>query len=74
MPSTPVSKLLVDNLPEQAALRQIKAWRVSGWKLERIAEELNRRGIFTKLDCRWQAGNVASVLGSRHSARILAAA
>ena len=74
LPGTPVSKLLVDNLPEQATLRQIKAWRVSGWKLERIAEELNRRGIYTKLDCRWQAGNVASVLGSRHSARILAAA
>ena len=72
LPGKPVSKRLMDNFPEQATIRQMRAWRDSGWKLEQIAEELNRRGSFSKLDCRWQAGNVASVLGSRHTAKILA--
>jgi DNA invertase Pin-like site-specific DNA recombinase len=71
LPGKPVSKMLMDNLPEQATIHQMRAWRDSGWKLEQIADELNRQGIFSKLDCRWQAGNVASVLGSRHTAKIL---
>jgi site-specific DNA recombinase len=71
LPGKPLSKRLLPNYPEQATLRQMKAWRDQGWKLEEIADELNRQGICSKLGCRWQAGNVASVLQSRHTARIL---
>ncbi|HVM51274.1 MAG TPA: recombinase family protein [Candidatus Acidoferrum sp.] len=71
LPAKPDRKDLVDNLDEQQAIHQMRAWRDSGWKLEQIAGELNRCGIPTKQGCRWQAGNVASVLASRHTARIL---
>jgi len=71
LPGKPLNKQLVDNAAEQAVLRQMRAWRDAGWKLEQIADELNRRGTYTKLDCRWQAGNVASVLASRHTAKVL---
>jgi DNA invertase Pin-like site-specific DNA recombinase len=73
LPGKPVSKQLLDNPAEQQVIRQIQAWRDAGWKLEQIAAELNRRALPTKLGCRWQAGNVASVLTSRHTAKILAA-
>jgi DNA invertase Pin-like site-specific DNA recombinase len=71
LPGKPLSKQLLPNYPEQATLHQMKAWRDQGWKLEQIAAELNGRGTLTKLGCRWQAGNVASVLQSRHTARVL---
>ena len=44
LPGEPVSKTLVANYPEQAAIHQMHAWRGQGWKLEQIADELNRRG------------------------------
>jgi DNA invertase Pin-like site-specific DNA recombinase len=69
--SKPVSKMLVDNPAEQATIRQMAAWRAAGWKLEQIAAHLKASGIRTKLGCQWQAGNVASVLQSRHTAKIL---
>ncbi|HVM50958.1 MAG TPA: recombinase family protein [Candidatus Acidoferrum sp.] len=69
-----VSKLLADNPSEQAVIHQMRAWRDQGWKLEQIAEELNGRGITSKFGCLWQAGNVASVLASRHTARVLGTA
>jgi site-specific DNA recombinase len=73
LPGTPVSKQLVDNPAEQATIRLMRAWRDAGWKLEQIADELNRRGLKTKLNCQWQVGNVASVLGSRHTAKLVQA-
>ena len=76
------------NLAEQAALREMKAWRTAGWKLEAIAAEINRRGVPTKIPAgtpligkagrpliasgQWPAGNVAAVLASRHAVRIFA--
>ena len=86
LPSKPVSKQLVDNQAEQLVIHQMDAWRRMGWKLEQIADELNRRGLSTKTPAgtplkwkgkeiiasgKWQAGNVASILQSRHTARIL---
>ena len=64
----------------------MQAWRTQGWKLEQIAAELNRRGLVPKIPAgtvikwkdrdllasgQWQAGNVAAVLQSRHTARLL---
>ena len=66
-----MSKLLVPNEPEQETLRAMVAWRTAGWKLEAIAKELNRRGTFAKLGGPWQAGNVDSVMKSRHTKLIL---
>lgn len=71
LPGKPTLKQLVANPHEQATIRRMKAWRDAGWKLEQIAAELNGEGTYTKLDCRWQAGNVASVLQSRHTAKVL---
>ena len=67
----PISKQLIDNPVEQDAIRNMARWRASGWKLERIADQLNARGIRTKLGGLWQFGHVASVLGNRHTARVL---
>jgi len=87
LPGTPVGKKLVDNAAEQRVIRLMRAWRDAGWKLEQIADELNRRGIPTKIAAgtelkwkgrvviasgQWQAGNVASILASRHTAKVLA--
>jgi len=69
----PVSKVLVDNPQEQAILLSMTAWRVSGWKLAQIAAQLNATGQPTKLGCRWSAGNVDSVLNSRHTAQVMSA-
>ncbi len=74
LPGKPLNKQLLDNPAEQQILRQMRAWRDAGWKLEQIAAELNRRGHPSKLGGLWQAGNVASVLASRHTAKALAAA
>jgi putative DNA-invertase from lambdoid prophage Rac len=65
------AKRLVDNPTEQFAIRQMRLWRDAGWTLERIARHLNSIGQRPKLGGLWQAGNVDSVLKSRHTARIL---
>jgi hypothetical protein len=66
------SKVLVANPDEQAYIRKMHDWRkLHGWKLEQIADELNRWQIPTKLGSRWQCGHVDSVLRSRHTARAL---
>ena len=46
-------------------------WRQSGMSLKAIADELNRHGHPTKLGAAWSTGTVDSVLGSRHTAKIL---
>lgn len=71
LPEKAVGKQLVSNAVEQVVILKMWAWRAAGWKLEQIAEELNRRGTLTKLGCHWGAGNVASVLTSRHTAKVV---
>jgi len=39
---------LVPNDAEQAVITDIRSWRSHGWTLERIADELTRRGVPTK--------------------------
>lgn len=70
-PRTVVTKLLIDNPREQALLRHMSVWRASGWTFQRIAAWLNENGIPSKLGGRWQSGNVAGVLESRHTRRLL---
>jgi putative DNA-invertase from lambdoid prophage Rac len=64
-------KHLVDNADEQLIVRAMAEWRAQGWKLIRIAEELNARGYRPKLGGQWQVGKVDSVLRSRHTAKVL---
>jgi len=80
-------RALVDNHDEQRWLRQMVDWRGRGWGYERISKELNRLGIPTKRPAglpvkhqgriigvtsgQWQAGNVAGVLQSKHTARLV---
>jgi DNA invertase Pin-like site-specific DNA recombinase len=66
-----VSKILLDNPAEQATIRAMAHRRAANWTLEQIADDLNVTGVRTKLGCQWQAGNVASVLQSRHTEKIL---
>jgi len=67
-----LSKLLVPNADEQHYIRRMDTWRHrDGWKLEQIAEALNTWGIQTKLGGTWSAGQMDSVLKSRHTARLL---
>ncbi len=68
----PISKRLQPNGAEQGTIRKMAGWRAAGMKLERIADQLNALGLPTKLGCRWGAGNVDSVLKSRHTAQVLA--
>lgn len=75
-----VSKLLVPNEPEQAVIRQLKAWR----DVERlpgvptsyttVAAQANAAGYRTKQGGEWQCGHVTSVLNNRHTQRLLAKA
>jgi len=74
----PVSKLLVDNLPEQAILRQLAAWRAEPAPLSalpssytRVAARANAHGYVTKQGFPWQCGSISNVLNSRHSKRLL---
>jgi len=67
-----ISKRLQPNDAEQDTIRQMAAWRAAGMKLERIAGQLNALGLPTKLGCQWGAGNVDSVLKSRHTVQVLA--
>jgi DNA invertase Pin-like site-specific DNA recombinase len=67
-----ISKRLVDNPGEQAAIRLMAELRAARWTLERIAAHLNTLGQKSKLGSVWQAGNVDRCLRSRHTARLLA--
>jgi DNA invertase Pin-like site-specific DNA recombinase len=44
---------LVPNASEQATLADLRAMRANGWTYQRIADELNRRGISTKTNRVW---------------------
>jgi DNA invertase Pin-like site-specific DNA recombinase len=78
---------LVDNPGEQYWIRQMARWRSTGWSFNRIAKALNQIGVPAKcprgLPVRrngqvvgltsglWQSGNVAKLLQSKHTRRLL---
>jgi DNA invertase Pin-like site-specific DNA recombinase len=66
---------LVDRPDEQSIIRKMARWRSDGCSFKNIADQLNAEGILTKTGRgRWQCGNVAGVLNSRHTGRLLAEA
>jgi DNA invertase Pin-like site-specific DNA recombinase len=63
---------LVDNPREQEIIRRIARQRGVGCSYKQIADQLNADGIVTKTGRgKWQCGNVAGVLNSKHTARFL---
>jgi DNA invertase Pin-like site-specific DNA recombinase len=64
-------KRLVDNPAEQVVIRWIDQAARNGCKREHIANDLNKRGLRTKLGRNWQIGHVTSVLNNRHTRRLL---
>jgi site-specific DNA recombinase len=66
-------KTLVDNPEEQKWIHHMHRRRtVHNWSYKRVADELNELGVPTKTGKKWQCGNVAGVLQSKHTARLLA--
>ena len=64
---------LVDNPVQQEVIRKMARWREAGCSYKVIAEQLNAGGVPTKTGKgKWQCGNVAGVLQSKHTARLLA--
>jgi hypothetical protein len=64
---------LLENPVEQDRLRQMAAWRKTGLSYAKIATEANRLGWPTKTGrSPWQAGNIAGVLQTKHTKRLLA--
>lgn len=57
-----VGDYLRPNEQEQRTVRRVQAWRVEGWSLRRIANELNRQGIPTKHGKTWYASTVRNLL------------
>jgi len=55
---------LEPNKGEMKTVSDLKAWRVKGWSLRRIAQELNARGIPAKHGGRWYASTVKYILGN----------
>lgn len=47
---------------EQKILEKVRAWRLEGWTLRKIAEELNRVQVPTKRGGRWYASTVRYLL------------
>ena len=66
-----LSKPLLPNLSEREWLYTMVAQRTAGQSYKAIALWLNANGSRTKLGRRWQCGSVASVLGSRHTVRLV---
>jgi len=64
-------KKLVDNLEEQSVIYWMAGAAGTGCKREHIANDLNKRGLKTKLGRDWQIGHVTSVLHNRHTRRLL---
>jgi len=65
------AKCLVDNLKEQSVILWMADAARTGCKREHIANDLNQRGLKTKLGRKWQIGHVTSVLNNRHTRRLL---
>jgi DNA invertase Pin-like site-specific DNA recombinase len=53
---------LVENPEEQATMTKILNLRAKGYSFQRIADTLNRDGVFTKTGKPWSFGTVANVL------------
>lgn len=64
-------KTLQANSKQQAVIHYIIRAVKNLCKLEHIANDLNNRGIKTKMGREWQTGNVHSVLNNRHTRRLL---
>jgi site-specific DNA recombinase len=63
---------LIDNPAEQETIRQMARWRTSGCSYKQIADQLNADGVKTKTGKgQWQSGNVAGVLNSKHTQKLL---
>jgi hypothetical protein len=63
---------LIDNILEQSVIRRIVRQRAAGCSYKQIADQLNADGIPTKTGKdKWQCGNVAAVLNSKHTAHFL---
>jgi DNA invertase Pin-like site-specific DNA recombinase len=64
---------LVDNAAEQAVIRRMLHLRDNLRRsYKQIADQLNAEGISTKTDKgKWQSGNVAGVLNSKHTVRLV---
>jgi DNA invertase Pin-like site-specific DNA recombinase len=54
--------ILVPDEAEQAVLAEIREMRAAGWKLQHIAADLNRRGIFRREGSRWDHRFVSTLL------------
>ena len=65
------SKQLVDNEQEQSWLSQMAAWRGAGLTLKAIAAQLNASGVPSKHGGEWRFTQVARLLESRATARLL---
>jgi hypothetical protein len=52
---------------EQVTIGRVKAWRVEGWTLQRIADVLNEDRIPTKRGSQWAPQTVSNVLTSSMS-------
>jgi site-specific DNA recombinase len=52
---------------EQVTIGRVKAWRVAGWTLQRIADVLNEDGVPTKRGNLWAPQTVSNVLTSSMS-------
>jgi hypothetical protein len=52
---------------EQETICRVKAWRVAGWTLQRIADVLNEDGVPTKRGNQWAPQTVSNVLTSSMS-------
>ena len=67
-----LSKPLRANPAERDWIFTMVAQRTAGQSYKAIADWLNANGCRTKLGRTWQCGSVAGVLGSRHTARLVA--
>lgn len=83
----PEGTRLIANPGEQYWIRRMAHWRSWGWSYNRIAKALNQAGVPTKCppglpvrrngrtvgltSGQWQSGNVAKVLQSKHTRRLL---
>ena len=52
---------------EQVTIGRVKAWRATGWTLQRIADVLNEDGVPTKHGCQWLPKTVSNVVSSSMS-------
>jgi DNA invertase Pin-like site-specific DNA recombinase len=64
-------KTLTANPQEQKTVGQIKKWRVAGWTLGKIAQELTQRRVPTKRGGAWYPGTVKYLLENNLYAEVV---